>query len=86
MNWSCEDVEVASFRWLDKPERVFPRLHLRGIQLRRGVHPTKSRKTRGRRDPETNTSYRGMCRATKTLNHVLQRCGITHEGHCVRHN
>lgn len=83
---NCEDVDVASFRWLEKPERVFPRLHLQGIQLRGGLLPTKSRRSRGRRDPETNLSCRGSCGAVETLNHVLQRCGVTHDGRCARHN
>lgn len=83
---ACEDVEAASSRWLEKPERVFPRLHLRGIQLRGGLLTTKSRSLRGRRDLESNTACRGMCGATETLNHVLQRCGVTHDGRCARHN
>lgn len=42
------DIVPANHRWLTLPQRIFPRLHLRGIQLRGGVLPSKARKQRGR--------------------------------------
>lgn len=29
---------------------------------------------------------RGGCGAVETLNHVLQKCGVTHDSRCARHN
>lgn len=84
-----QDIDRASYRWIDKPERVFPRLHLRGIQLRGGVLPTRSRRSRrarGRRDPTTDTRCRGGCNTPETINHILQKCVITHDGRCARYN
>lgn len=43
-----EDIVGASYHWVEKPSKVFPRLHLRGIKLCGGVINTKTRAFRGR--------------------------------------
>lgn len=82
----ADDIDAGSFRWLLKPERVFPQLHLRGIQLRGGLLATKARRRRGRDIPAEDAVCRGGCGAPETLHHVLQRCGVTHDARCARHN
>lgn len=84
LNVACPD--KASHYWLQRPENVFPRLHLRGIQLRGGVLPTKSRSARGIDRAVTDVLCRGACKQTETLNHILQRCECTHNARCARHN
>ncbi|MGL5119437.1 MAG: hypothetical protein ACRC7H_09600, partial [Plesiomonas shigelloides] len=37
------DVDEGSHLWLRRPDRVFPRLYIRGIQLRGGTLSTKAR-------------------------------------------
>lgn len=83
---TINDVDEASHLWLEKPARVFPRLHLRGIQLRGGVLPTKARGARGRETCPQELRCRGACQVKETLNHILQRCDITHDARCARHN
>ncbi len=80
------DVDAASHLWLEKPERVFPRLHLRGIQLRGGVLSTKTRRARGRESSTDDIMCRGACQVRETLNHIQQRCDVTHDARCARHN
>lgn len=80
------DVDPGSHRWLTHPERVFPRLHLRGIQLRGGVLASKTRKARGRTNGEEDLSCRGACGDNETLNHILKICPTTHNVRCERHN
>lgn len=84
LNTSLTD--KSSHYWLLRPQNVFPRLHLRGIQLRGGVLPTKSRRARGVERAVTNVLCQGACRQTETLNHILQRCERTHDVRCARHN
>ncbi|VDK41074.1 unnamed protein product, partial [Dibothriocephalus latus] len=67
--------------WVSAPDRVFPWLYLRGIQLRAGVLSTKARRT----GPE-NVMCRGLCGRRETLFHILQCCQITHEARVWRHN
>lgn len=81
-----DDVDPASHRWLIDPQRVFPRLHLRGIQVRGGLLASKSRVSRGRPIPIEDKRCRGVCGATETLNHILQICHTTHNARCERHN
>ncbi len=45
---TINNVDAASHLSLEKPARVFPRHHLREIQLRGGVLSTKARGARGR--------------------------------------
>ncbi len=80
------DVDAASHLWLEKPERVFPRLHLRGIQRRGGVLSTKARWARGRESSTDDIMCRGACQVRETLNHIQQRCDVTHDARCARHN
>lgn len=55
------DSDKASHYWLRKPERVFPHLHLMGIQLRGGVLATKARGAHGEDRKEKVTTCRGIC-------------------------
>lgn len=80
------EVDKASHEWLLRPARVFPRLHMRGIQLRGGLLPTKARSGRGNNRQVTSTTCRGACHSVETLNHILQVCEITHDARCARHN
>lgn len=80
------DIDPGSHRWLTHPQRIFPRLHLRGIQLRGGVLSSKTRKARGRDNAEEDLSCRGACGDRETLNHILQICPTTHNVRCERHN
>lgn len=61
------DVDEGSHLWVKKPDRVFPRLYIRGIQLRGGTLSTKSRASRGRADPGDDRRCRGGCPNTETL-------------------
>lgn len=80
------DVDGASHEWLLRPSRVFPRLFIRGIQLRGGVLSTKSRSARGSNRKVVDRSCQGACRAPETLNHILQVCETTHDARCACHN
>ncbi|MGL4350764.1 MAG: hypothetical protein ACRCT2_09440, partial [Plesiomonas shigelloides] len=80
------DVDEGSHLWLRKPDRVFPRLYIRGIQLRGGTLSTKSRASRGRASQEDDRRCRGGCANIETLNHILQSCARTHDSRCARHN
>lgn len=80
------DVDEASFYWLEKPNRVFPRLHLRGIQLRGRVLHTKARAARGRERLPKELQCRGACKEKETLNNILQKCEVTHNARCARHS
>lgn len=80
------NIDQASHRWLTDPSRVFPRLHMRGIQLRGGLLPTKSRQSRGRGVAPAERTCRGLCGTSETLNHILQVCHTTHDARCARHN
>lgn len=80
------EVDKASHEWLLRPSRVFPRLHLRGIQLRGGLLPTKARSGRGKNRQVTTRTCRGACQNVETLNHILQVCEVTHDARCARHN
>ncbi len=74
-----DDTDPASYTWVSKPNRVFPRLHLRGVQLRGGTLNIKARASRGREKPPNDLACRGACHTRKTLNHILQICEITHD-------
>ncbi|KAL7975812.1 hypothetical protein Chor_008348 [Crotalus horridus] len=80
------EVDKASHEWLLRPDRVFPRLHMRGIQLRGGLLPTKARSGRGNNRQVTSKTCRGACQNVETLNHILQVCEVTHDARCARHN
>lgn len=79
-------VDKASHFWLQRPARVFPCLHLRGIPLRCGVLSTKVRGSRGRNCMTEDISCQGTCRECETLNHILQVCEVTHAARCAQHN
>lgn len=79
-------IDKASHLLLQKPMRVFPSLHLRGIQLRGGVLSTKARGSRSRPDKADDITCWGACAMQETLNHVLQVCEVTHPARCARHN
>ncbi len=81
-----DNTDPASYTWVSKPNRVFPRLHLRGVQLRGGTLNTKARASRGREKPPNDLACRGACHARETLNHILQICEITHDARCAHHN
>lgn len=67
-----QDIDRASYRWIEKTKRVFPRLHLRGFQLRGGVLLTKSRKARGRQDPTTDKRCRGGCHTGNIKSYIAE--------------
>lgn len=52
------DIDEGSHGWLRNPERVFPRLFIRGIQLRGGTWASKARASRGRPTPEEDRKCR----------------------------
>ncbi len=83
---TTDDIDPASYHWIRKPHSVFPRLHLRGIQLRGGMLYTKARASRGRERSSEEVACRGGCQARETLNHILQSCEVTHNARCARHN
>ncbi|GAA55133.1 retrovirus-related Pol polyprotein from type-1 retrotransposable element R2 [Clonorchis sinensis] len=74
-----------SNRWLVFPERVFPRIFIRGIQLRCNLLRTRVRSTRHGHGGQT-IFCRGNCGQPKSLVHILQSCWITHDARCARHN
>ncbi|MGL5294698.1 MAG: hypothetical protein ACRC9V_13200 [Aeromonas sp.] len=80
------DVDEGSHQWIKIPDRVFPRLFIRGLQLRGGTLSTKSRPSRGRASSIEDRNCRGECQAIETLNHILQKCARTHDVRCARHN
>ena len=75
----------TSHDWLRNPQRIFPRLYIRAIQLRAGVLSTKSRRARGHRIPAEDIKCRA-CATPETLSHILQTCPLTHDARCRRHN
>ncbi|KER20661.1 hypothetical protein T265_10852 [Opisthorchis viverrini] len=81
-----DSADRASFDWLANPGTVLPRLFIRGIQLRAGVLCSKIRNARGRSVASDDLLCRGRCGADGTLNHILQRCQVTHAARCARHN
>ncbi|MGL5127331.1 MAG: RNA-directed DNA polymerase, partial [Aeromonas popoffii] len=80
------DVDEGSHLWVKRPDRVFPRLYIRGVQLRGGTLSTKSRASRGRHGLEEDRRCRGGCQSVETLTHILQSCSKTHDVRCARHN
>lgn len=83
---TTSDIHPASYLWVGWPSKVFPRLHLSGIQLRGGTLTTKARATRGRKKSPHNLECGGAYHSRETLNHILQVCEITHDARCVRQN
>ncbi len=81
-----DDIDPASYHWIRKPHSVFPRLHLRGIQLPGGTLFTKARASRGRERSSEEVACRGGCQARETLEHILQSCEVTHNARCAWHN
>ncbi|KAL7060522.1 hypothetical protein AAHC03_09130 [Spirometra sp. Aus1] len=69
--------------WLSSPDRLFPWLYLRGIQLRAGVLSTKVRRSRRKRLPDT--LCHGQCGQAETLPHILQSCQVTKNARIWRH-
>ncbi|GAA49124.1 UPF0577 protein KIAA1324-like homolog, partial [Clonorchis sinensis] len=74
-----------SNRWLAFPERVFPRIFIRGIQLRCNLLRTRVRSARHGHGGQT-ILCRGNCGQPESLVHILQSCWITHDARCARHN
>lgn len=79
-------LDPASHSWLKDPSNVFFCLHLRGIQLRGGLLPSKSCNARGTSQSVSNILCRGNCQQVETLNHIPQRCETTHNSRCTRRN
>ncbi|GAA54331.1 retrovirus-related Pol polyprotein from type-1 retrotransposable element R2 [Clonorchis sinensis] len=74
-----------SNRWLVFPERVFPRIFIRGIQLRCNLLRTRVRSARHGHGGQT-ILCRGNCDQPGSLVHILQSCWITHDARCAHHN
>nr|VZI26362.1 unnamed protein product [Spirometra erinaceieuropaei] len=70
--------------WLSSPDRLFPWLYLRGIQLRAGVLSRKARRSRRKR--LSDTLCHGHCGQVETLPHTLQSCQVTKDARIWRHN
>ncbi|KAL7053052.1 hypothetical protein AAHC03_026327 [Spirometra sp. Aus1] len=68
--------------WLSSPDRLFPWLYLRGIQLRAGVLSTKARRSRRKRP--SDTLCHGHCGQVETLPHILQSCQVTKDARIWR--
>jgi hypothetical protein len=79
-------VDRSSHYWIKQPASIYPRLHIRGIQLRCGALRTKCRNARGRNVERESIICRGLCGVPETLNHILQSCAVTHDVRCARHN
>jgi hypothetical protein len=71
--------------WLARPERVFPRVYIRAIQLRCNLLGTRLRNCRRRQNGQV-TSCRANCGQLESLSHILQTCWKTHDARCARHN
>jgi hypothetical protein len=83
----AKKVDPVSHLWVRYPQKVFPRLYVRGLQLRAGVLGTKVRRLRGRVGlPTVDVKCRGGCGQPESLSHILQKCQVTHDGRCARHN
>ncbi|KER30671.1 hypothetical protein T265_13125, partial [Opisthorchis viverrini] len=74
-----------SNRWLVIPERVFPRIFIRGIRLRCNLLRTRVRSARHGHGGQTILCC-GNCGQPDRLVHMLQSCWITHDTRCARHN
>ncbi len=57
-----DDNDPASYYWISKPHTVFPRLHLRGIQLRGAQCTQKLEPPGGERNRPTNWHVEGAAR------------------------
>ncbi|CAH8502348.1 unnamed protein product [Dicrocoelium dendriticum] len=79
-------VDKASYNWVRRPEGVFPRLYIRGLKLRAGVLPSKVRSSRGGSRKGRELLCRGHCGHHESVAHILQKCAITHDARCARHN
>ncbi|KAF7251390.1 Retrovirus Pol polyprotein from type-1 retrotransposable element R2 [Paragonimus skrjabini miyazakii] len=79
-------VDRASFYWLRNHRYVFPRLYIRGLQLRGGLLNTKVRSSRGYRRASEDSRCRGLCGCPESIGHILQKCSVTHDARCARHN
>ncbi|KAA3672144.1 uncharacterized protein DEA37_0008266 [Paragonimus westermani] len=79
-------VDKGGFYWLRNPRHVFPRLFIRGLQLRGGLLTTKVRSSRGGRRAAADSCCRGLCGCPESIGHILQKYSITHEARCARHN
>ena len=79
-------VDRCSHGWIDRPERVFPDVYMRGLKLRGGLLRTKVRATRGRAPTPDELRCRGSCGEPESLGHILQRCAVSHDARCARHN
>lgn len=80
---SIPEVDKASHEWLCHAARVFPRLYIRGIQLRGELLPIKARRARGNNRQVTVRTCRGACCTPETQNHILQVCDLTHDTCCA---
>ncbi|KAA3670757.1 uncharacterized protein DEA37_0010115 [Paragonimus westermani] len=67
-------------------EHVFPRLFIRGLQLRGGLLKTRVRNSRGNREAPGDLRCRGHCGCPESIGHILQKCALTHDARCARHN
>uniref|UniRef100_A0A8C7YCS3 ribonuclease H n=1 Tax=Oryzias sinensis TaxID=183150 RepID=A0A8C7YCS3_9TELE len=74
-----------SHEWLKYPQKIAPRLYIRGIHLRAGILNTKVRKSRGGRC-QNDLKCRGSCGHHESLSHVIQSCQVTNDARCQRHN
>lgn len=72
-------IDKLSHYWLKKLARVFPWLHLRGIQLHGGVLNTKARSARWSKHSVKDTTCHGACGRHETFNHILHICEVTHD-------
>ena len=76
----------ASHLWLRFPERVFPRLYIRAIQMRAACLSTKVRRNRGLTRKSNDVRCRGRCGDPESLSHIINNCQLTHDIRCKRHN
>ncbi|GAA48365.1 retrovirus-related Pol polyprotein from type-1 retrotransposable element R2 [Clonorchis sinensis] len=72
-------------RWLVFPERAFPQIFIRGIQLQCNLLRMRVRSARHGHGGQT-ILCRGNCSQPESLVHILQSCRITHDARCARHN
>ncbi|KER23834.1 hypothetical protein T265_08378 [Opisthorchis viverrini] len=64
---------------------MFPRIFIRGIQLRCNLLRTRVRSARHGHGGQT-ILCRGNCGQPEGSVHILQSCWITHDARCARHN
>ncbi|VDP51977.1 unnamed protein product [Echinostoma caproni] len=76
----------ASHHWLRNPDRLFPNVFIKAIQLRSGTLQTKARTARHKPMTQDEIGCRGACNCPENISHILQTCSVTDLSRHRRHN